>query len=542
MDNWMTTLARHYDRIRARYPDDELVVFFDIDGTILDMRYMILYLLRKYDHEHDSAFFENLALGDIDLHKNQVDRLLERLHLPQPQRQGVLDWYLTNRWSSTAVLTAHRPFVGVMEVIRWFQIQPKTTVALNSGRPAVIREETLRSLNRLGRQYRVSFSDELLFLNSAGWDEGVEQSKVAGLRHYEKAGFRVFAAVDNEPANLTALADADTANEILMLHADTIFETTRTGLPAGTVGGAEFDITELISEKDLPRKVQLVWHGLNDDINIRQYLASEIEWAEFDVRADPEGRLIVRHDSFEETPVAPDEEFLLLEDILKRLKKFDKSAKIDLKEAGDVVDRVLALIDAMDLAPETVWLNSHIEVLGEHGFRKLSTAVPGAVIQCRIDFLAPLIETLPEEGLRVLRGLRGWGINRFSVPWGLSTFTRLIETLDRWKFEVNIYNVPDLESFLQAVLQQPRSVTSDFNFPKWHYYGRGSGQNAQRHEYEERVEDGWRQVGGARGNVHHDSGRDNLDVVCLGHVSPCCRRSRWTGRPLCQDCSAASAK
>ncbi len=490
MDNWMTTLARHYDRICARYPDDELLVFFDIDGTILDMRYMILYLLQKYDQEHDSAFFEGLELGDIDLHENQVDRLLERLNLPQPQRQRVLDWYLTNRWSSTAVLTAHRPFVGVMEVIRWFQIQPKTTVALNSGRPAVIREETLRSLNRLGRQYRVSFSDELLFLNSAGWDEQVAQSKVAGLRHYQKAGYRVFAAVDNEPANLTALADVDTANEILLLHADTIFESTRSDLPAGAVGGAGYDITELINERALPRTVQLVWHGLNDDSNIRQYLASNIEWAEFDVRTDPDNRLIVRHDSFEETPVEPGEEFLLLEEVLKRLKKFEKSAKIDLKEGGDVLDRVFGLVDVLELAPETLWFNGHIENLGEHGFRKLSAMFPGTVIQCRIDFLAPLIDTLPEEGRRVLRGLRGWGINRFSVPWGLSNLTWIINTIERWGFEVNIYNVPDLESFLQAVLQQPRSVTSDFNFPKWHYYGRGTGENAQRHEYQERVSDG----------------------------------------------------
>ncbi len=486
MDNWMTTLARHYDRIRARYPDDELLMFFDIDGTIFDMRYMILNLLRKYDQEHDSAFFEGLELGDVDLHENHVDRLLERLNIPRPQRQRVLDWYLANRWSSTAVLTDHRPFAGVMEVIHWFQIQPRTTVALNSGRPAAIREQTLHSLNRLGQQYRVSFSDELLFLNSAGWDEQVEQSKVAGLRHFQKAGYRVFAAVDNEPANLTALADVDAENEILLLHADTIFESARSGLPAGAVGGARYDITELITEKALPREVQLVWHGLNDDTNFRQYLASDVEWAEFDVRSDPEGRLIVRHDSFEETPVEPGEEFLPLEDILNRLKKFEKSAKIDLKEGNNIVDRVAGVVGALDLAPETLWFNGHIEVLGKDGFRKLSTAFPGTVIQCRIDFLAPLIDTLPEEGRRVLKGLRRWGSNRFSVPWGLSNLTQIVETMERWGFEVNIYNVPDLESFLQAVLQQPRSVTSDFNFPKWHYYGRGSGENAQRHEYQER--------------------------------------------------------
>ena len=41
--------------------------------------------------------------------------------------------------------------------------------------------------------------------------------------------------------------------------------------------------------------------------------------------------------------------------------------------------------------------------------------------------------------------------------------------LDEWGFEVNIYNVPDLESFLKAVILQPKSITSDFNFPEWHY-------------------------------------------------------------------------
>ena len=55
--------------------------------------------------------------------------------------------------------------------------------------------------------------------------------------------------------------------------------------------------------------------------------------------------------------------------------------------------------------------------------------------------------------------------------------------MDQWGFDVNIYDVPDLESFLQAVLLMPRSITSDFNFPKWYYYGRGSGENGNHYEY-----------------------------------------------------------
>ena len=486
MVSWMARLARHYDKVRARYPDDELLILFDIDGTILDMRCMVLNLLTKYDDEHDTDLFQGLELSDIDVHEDQVDSLLESLNIPRRLRKKVQGWYLVNRRSSSAILSANKPFRGVMEVIRWFQIQPQTTVGLNSGRPASIREDTLRSLNEIGEEYRVTFSDDLLFMNPASWGQKIASSKVAGLKHFQQAGYRVFAAVDNEPANLTALADADGEEGVLLLHADTIFETPQSRLPAGAVGGAKYEITELITKKALPHKVQLVWHGLNDDANVRQFLASNVEWAEFDVRVDPAGRLIVRHDSFGETSIGEENEFLSFDDVLQPFEAFNKSIKVDIKEGGAFIDRVITLVKKTHLAGERLWFNGHIEVLGEEGFRRLAAAFPGTIVQCRIDFLVPLIEILPEDGKRILDTLCGWGINRFSVPWGIPGLTNTVDLTDRWGFEVNIYNVPDLESFLKAVLLQPRSITSDFNFPKWHYYGRGSGENAERYEYEAR--------------------------------------------------------
>ena len=47
--------------------------------------------------------------------------------------------------------------------------------------------------------------------------------------------------------------------------------------------------------------MQFVWHGVNDEANLRQFLASGVHWAECDIRQDPLGRLVLRHDSFEET-------------------------------------------------------------------------------------------------------------------------------------------------------------------------------------------------------------------------------------------------
>ena len=59
----------------------------------------------------------------------------------------------------------------------------------------------------------------------------------------------------------------------------------------------------------------------------------------------------------------------------------------------------------------------------------------------------------------------------------------LVELLDSWSYDLNIYNVPDLTSFLKAALLLPRSITSDFNFPQWHYFGRGSGEEGRYHQY-----------------------------------------------------------
>ena len=91
----------------------------------------------------------------------------------------------------------------------------------------------------------------------------------------------------------------------------------------------------------------------------------------------------------------------------------------------------------------------------------------------------PLVVAAPSQARTVLRLLAGWGISRFSVAWGRQRTRSLVRhRLEEWGYEVNLYAVPDHESFLQAVLLLPRSLTADFNFPGWNYYGRGSGEAA----------------------------------------------------------------
>ena len=111
-----------------------------------------------------------------------------------------------------------------MEVIRWFQMQPNTFVGLNTGRPEFLREDTLRSLNKLGDEYKVRFTTGLLHMNPHGWEKKVADIKAGGVVHFQETGYRVFAMVDNEPENLNSVSKVDLHQEVLLLHANTIFE------------------------------------------------------------------------------------------------------------------------------------------------------------------------------------------------------------------------------------------------------------------------------------------------------------------------------
>jgi hypothetical protein len=480
-NDWMRSLAEHYARCRAAAADAALLLVFDIDGTILDMRHMVRHVLAGYDRSHGTDLFCGLQPDDIDVHENHVESFLESRALSPSVRDHVHRWYLDHRWEPAAVLEAHRPYRGVMEVIRWFQLQPSTYVGLNTGRPESLRAETLRSLNALGREYRVRFDDELLHMNQGSWNEQIPATKVEGLQAFTDAGYRVVAVVDNEPENIAALAAADTTGEVLFLHAKTLYESRRVTTPR-TVEGDHYDLRSLIAEGDLPQHVQLVWHGVNDPANLRQFLASPVRWGEVDLRYDPHGELVLRHDTFDVPSAATHEHRLHLDDCLDAFRGAGKGVKLDIKDPA-VVSEVLSHVRTSGLDDEDLWFNGRIDTLGERVFRRIAATCPRAIVQCPVDFLGPLAVAAPAEAKHLLEMLTGWGMNRFSVSWANPHVRVLLDRLDEWGHETNLYAVPDLEQFLRAALLLPRSLTADFNFPEWHYFGRGAGQHGIYHCY-----------------------------------------------------------
>lgn len=371
-----------------------------------------------------------------------------------------------------------QPRDGVFDAIRWLQLQPGVAVGLASARSETRHAEIRAALDRLGAPYRARLSGAPFFEMPPAPD-----AAAAALRALEQQNYRAAAVIGGGVATLRAIRATGLADEILLLRA---------GAADGDfpeyLSGEHYDLTRLASLRALPDQVELVWHGLNDEPNLRQFLASDIVWGECDIHLDPiSGELVLHHDEIADPADEPVEGWLRLDDLLGRLAAAGKSAKLDLKAGPELIAPSLALVKRHGFTDSRLWLNGYVTLLGEAGFRRLAEAHPGAVVQAPIMFLEEQVISAPDQARQTLAMYSDWGMNRFSLDWRSRQRAAFFDRMEAWGFAVNLYGVEDLRSFLQAALLLPRSVTADFNFPEWHFYGRGSGEHGVYYEYELRA-------------------------------------------------------
>ena len=459
-DHWMGRLGAHYRQMRERYPNEPLIVLFDIDGTILDMRHAAREVLHRYDREHGTELFRDLRIDEIDVHEARVGPLLERRGIGAERTDHIIGWVEQNLWEVVTTLENPRAFHGVLDVIRWFELQPNTEVGLNTGRPEPWRKPTLATLTAVGRDHRVRFTSEMLFMNPDDRRFTTAEGKVLGVRRFEEQGLRVVAMIDNEPANLEAIAVA--APQVLLLHADTIFDSLRSRLPVQAVGGDRYELSPLSETLAPDPHIQLVWHGVNQPQRFVRFIESGIRWAELDVHREPAtGRVLVRDRPLSEEDPVRGEAFLPLKTCLRQLRSAGRCAKLDLEDES-VVAPVLAEVESSGIADRDIWFAGRIERLGDAGFRRLREARPRSVIQCPIDFLAPLIRALPVEARRILDTIAAWGIDRVGVNWQTPDKRFILDKVEQWGFGTTIDGVPNLEEYLRACLLQPTSICAAF--------------------------------------------------------------------------------
>ena len=171
-------------------------------------------------------------------------------------------------------------------------------------------------------------------------------------------------------------------------------------------------------------------------------------------------------------------------EILQRVKQSGKSVRLDFMDTEVTLDLALEAIRRAGLESWEIWINTEVSVFGDTGLKELRNLFPESTSQCSIDHLAHVMLESPEDADDSLDRLAGWGVNRFSMKWHTPMMKEALHRLSEWGHDVNIQDVPDLKAFLQAVLLLPRSITSDFSFPNWQYFGLGWEGNGYRQKYD----------------------------------------------------------
>lgn len=466
--DWMRRLADHYRNMRARHPDDRLGIVFDIDGTIIDTRHLVRRVLLEYDRLTGTDHFRSLRIADVTEHEDDIEPLLGRW-VPDPEeRARVLAFYRREIWSPESTRSANQPYRGVMELVRWFQLQPDTVVVLNTGRPEALRQPTLDALQGIAEEYRVRFPSEDLLMSQRPQGVGVAIGKVEALAELDRRGVRVVAVIDNEPENLAAMADADTdlVADVLFLHASTFFLTTarpQTPPPTQTATGDTYDLSHFLSTEDLvdpalgttdpTGHVTLVSGRIDSEDRLNAALAEPITWLEVPVGADPYGRVGSSSASKEDAGFDATE-------ALGAISRAGRSIRVEIGDA-EVIDQLSTMLQQIGFTEDRVWFSGPLDVLGSTGISALRCWWPTSVISIPVDFLAPLIIAAPESARPVLDLLGSWGIGRFSIRWDERASRVLLSCLERWGYEVDINDVPDRTSAIEAAVLLPASVTCE---------------------------------------------------------------------------------
>lgn len=384
------------------------------------------------------------------------------------------------------LLALDRPIPGAFDVVRWFQMQPDTFVGINSSRDEGQRPETLEALARWGAEYRVSFEPSLVRLASRGEDRTSPTGKLAGLEHFRRLGYRVFACVDSRAHVLEAIARHARDPDLLLLHAGSEFRASCAGgARTGAVFGRSlraprralgYSLDGLISRRSLPEHVQLVWSPIDRPGELDKFLGSAVRWGRATAGLESGGVGVRLRDPGE----APGGPSLELRGVLERLDREQRGLELVLTAGGELLETVDHAVRTAGFDPRRLGFHAPVERVDEHDVRRLSERFPESVIHTSVDFLSPLIARVPAEAERVLDTFLDWGIRRFSISWRGDATRGLLERMERWGYEVLVDAVPDLEAFLQAVLLLPRSIAGELDFPQWRFQGRGHGRRLQR--------------------------------------------------------------
>jgi hypothetical protein len=186
-------------------------------------------------------------------------------------------------------------------------------------------------------------------------------------------------------------------------------------------------------------------------------LDSGVGWVEGDARLDPSGTVRVSHEPLGGGAAGCME----LTDWLAAIHDGGRSAKIDLKEGGPVIEASLSAIARVGLRDEDLWFNAAVEIVeGERGFGRLGAAHPGARLSCPLDTLASYLIVAPPAH-RIIDLLRVWGLNWLCFGLGATGVASLVPFLQERGWPINVWDVATARDLERGLDLQPDAITAD---------------------------------------------------------------------------------
>ena len=236
MTGWMSTFYNHLERFLGDSSCSKCIVLFDIDGTLLDTRHLICNVLHQYDKAFNTSLFSHLDVRHVTCHESNIAPLLTQLNVHKKQHKQILDWFEQKCWEEKTIRNHHQPYPRVFHHIKQLR-DLNVDVILVTGRPESYRHPTLESINYFASQEGIVFAQEELNMNPRTWSDGPPSSKRNTAQRYIREGFTILAVFDNEPDSIQMYSELIDDSQTLLMHADTIYKSSRFLLPKSTVSG-----------------------------------------------------------------------------------------------------------------------------------------------------------------------------------------------------------------------------------------------------------------------------------------------------------------
>jgi hypothetical protein len=429
--SWLDRLAVHVATQRRRSPGDQLAVFIDVDGSLLDLRPGLAARLSEWDAAHGTQHFAGLLAADIVPGEAGLRRLFEARGLSYAVRDELLGVCHRYAWSPDAVIGAHEPCLGMLEVLRWMQTQPGVAVVLNSSRCELRRDETLQALRTLCRHYHMRLDETRLHLSPYGERSGV-RAKTMGVQHFRKLGLVPVAVVDDDAEEVRAIEKVLGDPNVLCLVVEPFAR---------------------VDNRASSRPVTPIWSGLESASDFELFGAANVGWADVALERSSCGHLATRP----ARGVAVD-----LEDILGPFAQLSRGVRMTFDDPSAAV-RAMGVVEKFRFPWRQVAVRLLDHQLDDAWFAAL--APYRAELDVAIDggFLLPALPLAPELVAQTLVRLAERGVTRVCVPADgarLCEFEPLVRAVG-CALELCAGARPS--DYVAAVLAGPDSVSCNFD-------------------------------------------------------------------------------